>query len=1381
MNMNKVLISTIRAALFLAAVTLISATGRAQSTAYWTNSAGGEWNTAANWNVDLSGFNAPPAEGTNADIGSQGAAVVSYDLPMAATSFGLLSVQAGSTLNVNTNGFNLNGGGAATPLITLAGILNVTTNGVLTATNGGAVTISAGTALNVSGNAVLMTATATATNPPLAIAGTARLNITNGVVTISNSGRITMPTDSTIDVEGGAFIMTNNPVGASGINLGANGNNNGAGFTNNGGIVILDQRFESRGRFSRFIMNGGVLKLGQGTNGIFETANDQERQWLINGGTADLGDFVISRTLPSPGAGLVISNGAVSVTSLQVGNNASRAFATIYGGTLTNTGAFLICDRNNGASGERRIQFLIRGGSVVSTGPAGIIIANQANNVNNGIGSIGGILDVNAGTLTAEGITLIKDNTLTNAYATLLLSGSGSIYLGTVGLVANTGPSNTSYVVTMSGGTLGAKAHTTLKANMTLSGTTPTFRAADAGGNPFNITHNGIISSSGTLNKTGGGTLILNTNDTYSGGTFINAGTLALGATGSISNSAQIVVAAGATFDVSALSAFNLAANRTLAGGGTVMGNVTAQTGSTIVPGSSAGTLVISGNLSEAGGVTHNFELSSTTSDLIQVGGTLDLSTGTDSILVSAISGTIPAGTYPLFQYGSLVGDETHLAVSGAPGVLTNDTVAKTISLVTPGVRAPTSVTWVGSPANASWDSVGSAAHTNWLNSGVPDFFVSGDNVRFDDTGAAHPVVDVISPGVAPGSITVDATVNYTLSGNGNISGAGSTLTKTNSGTLTILTTNSYSGPTILGGGTLEASTIRNNGSPSSIGATTTDPINLQFDGGMLRYLGSSASSDRGATANSDAVIEIATGASTLTLSGTVTGNGGVTKLGPGALVLSGVNPYAGMTTVSNGTLQINGASSVTTSLGTNAVNLAGGTLFLNVGGQPTYGFTLNLLADSGINVAANNTVFLPTAWSGASSLNVNVNSGGFFTFNSEFSPAFTGTVALGTSAGVLRFNAGGSSGGAQQCTGSSNVVFDLGSSTAVLINRNGGGASFGNYYLGGLAGSGSSTELRGSENAGSPCTYFIGDRNLSTTFAGAIRNGHANTSTPQASAAVTIVKVGSGTLTLTGTNDYSGSTVISNGVLALSGFGSIGNSASIIVPSNATLNVSGRADGTLTLNNGQTLRGSGTVQGGLTAGSGSFLTVGDFDNLPDLLTVNGALVLQANSTLNLDLDWYQFFQGRTNDSIQGTTSVTYGGTLNLNVLSVETNSVFKLFNAGSYSGSFSSIVPATPPLTSKAWDTSFLTVDGTLRITIQRPNFTTIVPSGTDLIISGANGIPGAEYHVLVSTNAALPVAQWTSIATNFFAGTDFQFTLSNAINPATPQQFYLLQVITP
>jgi len=184
-------------------------------------------------------------------------------------------------------------------------------------------------------------------------------------------------------------------------------------------------------------------------------------------------------------------------------------------------------------------------------------------------------------------------------------------------------------------------------------------------------------------------------------------------------------------------------------------------------------------------------------------------------------------------------------------------------------------------------------------------------------------------------------------------------------------------------------------------------------------------------------------------------------------------------TTVSNGTLQINTA---VTALGTNSVTLAGGTLFLNPGGQPTYTLGLNLLSSSGLNVGGNNTIFIATNWSGSDTLNVNVNSGGFFTINSEISPGFAGTLAFGSSAGIARFNAGGNASGAQQATGSSNVVFDLGSGTLPLFNRNGGGVSFGTYYLGGLAG-GPGTQLRGSENTGSTSTYEIGARNLNTLF----------------------------------------------------------------------------------------------------------------------------------------------------------------------------------------------------------------------------------------------------------------------------------------------------------
>ena len=107
-----------------------------------------------------------------------------------------------------------------------------------------------------------------------------------------------------------------------------------------------------------------------------------------------------------------------------------------------------------------------------------------------------------------------------------------------------------------------------------------------------------------------------------------------------------------------------------------------------------------------------------------------------------------------------------------------------------------------------------------------------------------------------------------------------------------------------------------------------------------------------------------------------------------------------------------------------------------------------------------------------------------------------------------MRFNSGGNSSGAQQCVGSLTTTFDLGQSGAILVNRNGGGTNFGTDYLGALAG-GPGTYLRSSANSGSPCTYQIGDKNLSTTFSGTIQDGFANQSSPQASAAVSIVKTG--------------------------------------------------------------------------------------------------------------------------------------------------------------------------------------------------------------------------------------------------------------------------------
>ncbi|HEV2437757.1 MAG TPA: polysaccharide lyase family protein [Verrucomicrobiae bacterium] len=73
-------------------------------------------------------------------------------------------------------------------------------------------------------------------------------------------------------------------------------------------------------------------------------------------------------------------------------------------------------------------------------------------------------------------------------------------------------------------------------------------------------------------------------------------------------------------------------------------------------------------------------------------------------------------------------------------------------------------------------------------------------------------------------------------------------------------------------------------------------------------------------------------------------------------------------------------------------------------------------------------------------------------------------------------------------------------------------------------------------------------------------------------------------------------------------------------------------------------------------------------------------------------------------------------------------------------------------------------------------PTIAKITVSGANFILSGTGGFPTSTYHVLASTNLALPVAQWTLMATNQY-DTSGDFVITNVIDPAWPQTFYRLQ----
>jgi autotransporter-associated beta strand protein len=142
----------------------------------------------------------------------------------------------------------------------------------------------------------------------------------------------------------------------------------------------------------------------------------------------------------------------------------------------------------------------------------------------------------------------------------------------------------------------------------------------------------------------------------------------------------------------------------------------------------------------------------------------------------------------------------------------------------------------------------------------------------------------------------------------------------------------------------------------------------------------------------------------------------------------------------------------------------------------------------------------------------------------------------------------------------------------------------------------------------------------IATLNGGTVNLGSADVSVSSGSSSGSItgvgglIKSGSGTLTLSGNNSYSGATLISGGTLKLTGAGSIGNTSQVSLgnaTASGTFDVSEKVGG-YTIG---TLIGSGMVTGNLTVST--HLAIG---NSPGTTTFNGNLTLGAGSTYNYEL-----------------------------------------------------------------------------------------------------------------------------------------------------------------
>jgi autotransporter-associated beta strand protein len=281
---------------------------------------------------------------------------------------------------------------------------------------------------------------------------------------------------------------------------------------------------------------------------------------------------------------------------------------------------------------------------------------------------------------------------------------------------------------------------------------------------------------------------------------------------------------------------------------------------------------------------------------------------------------------------------------------------------------------------------------------------------------------------------------------------------------------------------------------------------------------------------------------------------------------------------------------------------------------------------------------------------------------------------------------------------------------------------------------------------------------------------GYAFSGPGQITGTGSLLKSGSGTLFIGTSNSYSGSTLLNAGRLALTNAGSISGSTNLILTAVAVLDVSARADGTLTLIGGQVLQGNGAVNGSLVVGSGATVSPG-----PGIgaLTITNVVTLHGVSGIELDK------AHGTNDAIRGAQLVNYGGILALTNLTsaLSLGDSFKLFSAGGFAGSFSRLLPTTPG-PGLAWDTTQLLTNGTLMVASAPTTPPRLAVAGINagsIVLSGTGGIPWVNYSILSSTNVSTSLAAWTSILTNNFDGNG-NFVTSIPLNSSAPQQFYRL-----
>ena len=931
--------------------------------------------------------------------------------------------------------------------------------------------------------------------------------------------------------------------------------------------ITQGESYITQGAMAQTSGNTTVTYLAVGTGTT--SGNPNVGALNVSGGTISfgtglqVGDFGGQGTLNQTGGTVRVDatcGDPAHCAALHIGNQGGTGTYNISGGELDLVGSNNELGRSTGSKPRSAGTLNISGTGVVDLSANGALIIGYGNE-NTSPNTSQGLIDQTGGTLRVHnGSTLYL--TGANSSSSVYNLTAGTLEIGGNSLKAGYGGTSNPYQFNLGGGTIKViESALVTTVNATLASGVSTIDT-----NGLGATWSGVLSGNGGLAKIGAGKLTLSGLNTYSGGTRLDAGTLAVGSNTAL-GTGTLTFASGTTLQAAA-NGLTLANTLTLNGTDTIdtQANVMALSGSIGGTGGLAqigtGTLKVSGANTYSGGTTvtagtlqagaaNTFSAASA----FTVGAFLDVNGFNQTIGSLAGAGTVTnsgAGAATL----TVGGNNTSTTFSGT---LQNGASALGLAKTGTGTLTLSGVNTYRGGTTVNGGTLAVSADNN-LGDNSGSLAFGGGALQFLSGFISNRAVTLNS-----GGGTFDTNGNNATLG-GTIGGAGS-LTKIGTGTLTVSGANTYRGGTTVNGGTLAVSSDNNLGDSSG---------SLAFGGGALQFL-SGFISNRAVALNSGGGTFDTNGNGPL-LTGSISGPGGLTKVGIGDLTLAGASTYSGPTNVLLGTLaagptNVFSPASAFTVVAGGALNLngfnqsigslSGDGLVGNAGPGPaalTTGGNNSSTTFSGVIFDAPGTIRLTKAGTGtmilsgdnsytggttisagtlqlgdggtSGSIVGNVANNGIFAVNRSDVFTFRGLIS-GTGAfqqngtGTTIFTANNTYSGATTVstgtlqagaanTFAPNSAFTVASGAALNL------ASF-NQSIGSLAGAGSVT-------LGS-ATLTTGNDNTSTTFSGTI------------SGAGSLTKIGTGVLTLSGVNTYSGGTTLA-GTLSLANNQALGTGA---------------------------------------------------------------------------------------------------------------------------------------------------------------------------------------------------------------------------------------------